>query len=382
MLGSIPDDRLGASVMVAGIDLGKAIDHANNFWAGLCQDGTVALQSGPIRIADEYRHFQLDPKGWEPVFLNYDTSNQDTEGLYFIPAGQADLDFRIQHDFRADAFPDRWFICSWRDAGIDVDRGSNNPDGKPHHFGLDDCAHFVGECLRKAGVSVPVNAIDVDTLLAFLRGFPGTQTLAWFVPFENAQRIIRANPARSLFSGVPSVLRVGDVIAFGNDKKTHHIHSTIYLGNEQITHHTVVNHPSKSNHQRLDPATNIKQNWEFEAHPKHPRVSIIHFARPGEKPAPWSPMIGWWAATSGTQTFFYSFRPDGHVSWTSIRPAKSEPGAALPNQTGIWFESTVDLRICWTFTGSFEIYQTGLRPGTTFAGKWNDQDITIVKLSF
>jgi hypothetical protein len=368
--------------MSGGVDLSKAIEHANDFWADPCEDGIVWTQFKAIKIAEEYGRLHLDPKEWGSVFLNYNVTDKLVrEGLYFVRWSQGDLASRIQSGFKADDFPDRYFICSWRDAGFDLDLGSNNQ--KPPHTGLNDCAHFVSECLRHAGVSLPQDVKDVDTLLRLLRNRSDTKTLAWLVNIDQARRIIRANLGTTMFSGAPSILQQGDIIAFGNAKKTQHIHSTLYLGNEQITHHTVVNHRDKPNHQDFDPVTKRNQNWEFESNSTHPLVTIIHFATHGEKPALGSPMVGWWRAVWQGQSFFYHFAADGRVVWmqATVPPRGNTPPAVPPDRRGYWFDNFFDLRICWTHSGSFEVYPV-VRPDrkSRLAGTCNDDPIVIEKL--
>jgi hypothetical protein len=367
--------------MSGGIDLQKAVDHANLFWAGPCEDRMVWKKLVPIIITNELANFHLDSKEWEPVFLNYAVSeNLVREGLYFIPLADADLSRRIEAGFSADAFPNRFFVCSFRDRGADLDLGSINR--LPPHTGLNDCAHFIAECLRHAGVPISKDVIDVDTLLTVLRNRSDTKTLAWLVNVSEARRIIRANLATATFSGTPSILQQGDIIAFGNADHQH-IHSTMYLGNEQVTHHTVVNHPDKPNHQNFDPATKMNQNWEFESNDVHPLVTIIHFATAGEAPGPGSVMVGWWKAGWRGQAFFYHFSADGHVGWTppTVTPTSSTPIMFPRERRGYWFDNFVDLRICWTHSGSFELYKVP-RParGSPLSGVLNDDPIVLTKL--
>jgi len=375
----IPDEEV-ARIMGVFPDLRKAIEHANIYWPGPCQDGIVWTKNQPIVIKNEFAKFKLSPMEWEPVFLNYHAFGELVrEGLYFVCLSQADLASRIQNGFDASAFSDRYFVCSWRDAGKDVDPGSIN--GSPPYTGLNDCAHFVSECLSKAGI--PLAATDVDTLVSALGSGPvahHTKTLAFLVSKDRAQRIIQNNLGTAFFSEVPSILKQGDIIAFGNDKKMH-IHSTLYLGNEQITHHTVVNHSAKPNHQNVDPKTKLKQNWEFESNGVHPRVTIIHFSSASDLPNPQSETIGWWKVTWSAQPaspFLYFFQKDGRVWW--VRSRRESP---LPNQHGYWFETAADLRIFWTSSGSYEVYDL---PGwsarnNTLKGKCNDMPIAAEKQS-
>jgi hypothetical protein len=87
---------------MANIDLQEAIEPANPFWAGPCQDKAVWIQFAPIRIADEERHFGLTPDAWEPLFVNYisvlDHAGHQIlrEGLYFLPIEQADWDYYVK----------------------------------------------------------------------------------------------------------------------------------------------------------------------------------------------------------------------------------------------------------------------------------------------
>jgi len=362
-----------------GVDLKKAIEHANIFWPDPCEDNTVYTKLRGLNIATELRNFHLDSGEWQAVFLNYWVDDTNVlEGLYFVPISTADLASRIAAGFLADHFSPRFFVCSWRDSGADIDSGSINR--LPPHTGLNDCAHFVSECLRHAGI--PISATDVDTLLGVLRARSDTKTLAWLVNVDQARRIIRVNLGSSIFTGTPSVLEPGDIIAFGNAKQQH-IHSTIYLGNEQVTHHTVVNHRNKPNHQGFDPVTKMKQNWEFESNDVHPLVTIVHFAKPSEGPVPGSTMIGWWKAVWHGQTFFYYFGADGRAGWmpSTARITSSTPHMFPRQQRGYWFDGFFDMRIFWTHSGSFELYNVP-RPsrGSPLSGTCNDDPIVLTQL--
>ena len=51
-------------------NLSLATQHADKYWAEVCEDGTVMTKEKRIVIKDQYKEFNItDPTAWKPVFL-------------------------------------------------------------------------------------------------------------------------------------------------------------------------------------------------------------------------------------------------------------------------------------------------------------------------
>jgi hypothetical protein len=352
-------------------DMALAIQHAKRYWSEICEDGTVVTKVKRIVIQDEYKNFKLDPSKWMAVFLKYETPDDKTtssEGLFFVEKSdtRAALSVRKQTRFWVHNFDNRdgsrgWhFICSWRDAGKDnIEWGI-----EPLYTGLNDCAHFVSECLSKAGLA-KVGSTDVGELVGNLRK-AGAKTLCQLVDKDRARRIMQAD-----------ILKPGDVIAFGtSDKKLHH--SVLYLGDEQIAMHTYINHPDYDNNPnpvQRDPNTRKLRNWEMASNDSHPLVTIMHFPFEDKQLAN-SPRVGWWKVAWKGEEYYYYLYGDGRAGYVKNPPKTTKQPLISPQSTGFWFETGTNMVICWTSTGSVETFPLfpQFRMTGTIDGKWNDID--------
>ncbi len=357
-------------------DMALAIQHANRYWSEICEDGSVMTKNKRIVIQEEYKNFKLEPSQWMAVFLKYSTPNASTvsEGLFFVEKSdsRAALGVRKQTLFRVDNFDNQdgtrgWhFICSWRDSGKDNIRWGI----EPRYTGLNDCAHFVSECLSKAGLKVGSN--DVGQLVRNLQK-AGAKTLCQLVDKDRARRIMQAN-----------ILKPGDVIAFGTSDKILH-HSVLYLGDEKIAMHTYINHPDFDKNPNLvqkDPNTGQLRNWETASNPSHPLVTIMHFPFEDNQLAN-SPRVGWWKVTWKREEYYYYLYEDGRAGYVKNHPKTTKLPLIAPQSTGFWFETGTEMVICWTSTGSVETFHLFPQSQTTgtMDGMWNDIDrLSAVRL--
>jgi hypothetical protein len=173
-----------------------ACNHAGSFWHSPCEDKKVWLPGYAIDIDREFERFGLSPADWVPAFLDYGDDNR--EGLFFVEKGKATVDFMISTMFRVRAFPEFHFVCSWPDTGKDT-----FDEQTPPHTGLNDCSHFVTECLSEGGIQFNRSTLKAPDLVQALHDRTDTKTLAQHVDKDAAARIIRSG-----------VMSPGDVIAF------------------------------------------------------------------------------------------------------------------------------------------------------------------------
>jgi len=367
-----------------------ATEHADRYWCEVCEDGRVMTKHQAIVIRDEYQNFKLDPSKWMAVFLKYTVLGKSGlfEGLFFVEQNdsRAAKGVRRLSQFMVDNFDNHdgtrsWhFICSWRDAGKDNIRLGI----EPQYTGLNDCAHFVSECLSKAGLKVA--STDVGQLVSNCQA-AGAKTLCYQVDKDAARRILQAG-----------IVKAGDVLAFGtSDKKLHH--SVLSLGDEKIAMHTYINHPEFDNNSTLvekDATTGKVRNWETAANAAHPLVTILHFPF-ADKQLGSSPRVGWWKVTWRREEYYYYLHGDGRAGYLRNPPKTTKQPLVGPQATGFWFETDSDLVICWSGTGSVETYPLSPRIGKrnppsgssvhaslqlpgVMDGRWNDtEDLSALR---
>ena len=324
-------------------------------WMIPCEDGTVWLFDKPIDTGLQVaRQSRATGKPWVAVFLKYpDPTWRSLEGLYLVPAG--DLGRVKGGEFDATKYAERKMISSWFDKDT---KNGDNPEAKaqkPEFNGLNDCAHFVTESL--AAGEIHVETIRVPDLFSSLRGLSDTKTLAKTVPVDRARNIINAN-----------IMDVGDVIIYskGND----HHHSVVYMGGGKIAMHTWANHPDHPT---------IHGDWEASASEDHPLLSLIHFGRDDAGVSATSPLLGWWTVLWQGTTYYYYFDKSGGVAYTKRAPSKLNQPIQIAESRGYWFQSGTKLSLCWTATGSLEVFT--IRdpiPDTHMEGSWNGIDHQLV----
>jgi hypothetical protein len=228
--------------------------------------------------------------------------------------------------------------------------------------GLNDCAHFVSECLKEGGVHV--YAVAVGKLVKQLRDLSYTKTLALSVDKSTAERIVKSG-----------VMQEADIIAFGGNNNTFfpHAHSVVFMGNNKVANHTHLNHPSFTGGGGV-----FGQGiWQRYADPTtgHPEVTLVHFSEGDADPATLasSPTLGWWEVNWRGTMYYYYFVKTGQVSYTKTKPSHLHLGPGAPVGRGYWFESSTDLKICWTATGSLEVF-VRTPAASTMSGTWNDSE--------
>ncbi len=308
--------------------------HADAYWYRPCRDGNVWLWSAPIVVSAEMQRRGLSSAEWTAVFLNYDEARY-IDGLYLVRNSL--IPVLPQRQYYAGNLPaaDCIQVRGWA--------------------GLNDCAHFVSECLTAGRVSVW--HLGVGGLVQKLRELGDTRTLGYFVDADAAERIIGSG-----------IMKPGDVIAFGTSHKTFsHGHSTIFMGDGKVANHSHLNHPSFTGGKGWFGGG----VWRPYTEPTtgHPLVILIHFS---DDDAPRSPATaGWWRMTWRSQTYYYYFERSGRAYWTRRAPVTRVAGPGAFEGRGYWFDFTTQVKIAWTATGTLEVHS---RQGVGMTGVVNDTE--------
>ncbi|HET7544399.1 MAG TPA: hypothetical protein VFK05_31225 [Polyangiaceae bacterium] len=323
-------------------DRKKVLAHATSYWYRPCEDGLVWLSERPIRIEAERAARKLS-SDWVPVFLQTDFIRY-RDGLFFIRNKHlSQLAIYRYHELEIPE-SDKILVQGWN--------------------GLNDCTHFVSECLSAGGLII--HELNVAGLVRTLQGRSDVQTLAEFVDFSLAKRIVQSG-----------VMKEGDIIAFGTAAKNFsHGHAVVYMGNNQVCNHTHLNHPEFTGGNELD----TKGNWErySTTGTGHTRVLLFHYKDDLAVSAR-SPTLGYWSVSWRGHTYYYYFEGSGRISYTSHAPTDKAHAPAAVDGKGYWFDNSGAIKICWTKTGTLETFRsTG---SNTMAGTWNDAEpISATKL--
>jgi hypothetical protein len=338
----------------------KIKEYADKYWFTACEDGTVWTANQAINISAEIAKRPGCKTGkWSAAFLRYEeVGGVRAEGLYLIDAANL---AKVKGTTHAENYPERKMLCSWDD--VEKNNRVNLADKVAPYFGLNDCSHYVSQCLKAGGIHV--ETLSAPMLFNNLRARADTKTLALTVDKEKAKLIVHSG-----------VLNVGDVFVFSLTPTDHH-HAAIYLGfvngEPRITMHTHSNHPD-----RTDPT--FSRDWENSANSSHPLVTLIHF---NDDPIQLlgAPLLGWWKVTWRQKIYFYFFDGDGRVSYTTQKPTNWGVKPAVDrNQKGYWFvNSSMKASICWPVSGSLETINIGSLnssvPGSvSIKGRWNNMD--------
>jgi len=338
------------------IDRSAIVSYANTYWYQPCKDGKAWLANEPVIIANEISKRKLSSADWTGAFLGYDgQSKPDTagtrtrwllEGLYLIKRSDAG---KLLSDRKASSYPGAIMLASWYD-----NRSDDSLTNPPPYNGLNDCAHFVTECLA-AGGAPGLRTVSVPNLLNSLTAHSETKTLAKFTNQANAQRIMDAG-----------LLKEGDVLIFSKTVNKHG-HSTIYLGGGKMAMHTYANHPNCP--ERGGGA------WTGSMTAEHNLVTLIHWDAGDTYGTASDSLLGYWSVLWRGKVYYYYFGKGGRVSYSKTKPGnlKSPPNTA--DGRGYWFESTFGIDIAWTATGSLEQF---IRPtmftSNAMAGTWNGSE--------
>jgi hypothetical protein len=219
---------------------------------------------------------------------------------------------------------------------------------------LEDCAHFLSQCLKAGGLRIKEQWSVPMLVNALVAGEdsgprPIAKTLCEKVKPEAAQRIIDAG-----------LLNIGDMIGYFRPaakagEKSEYAHSAMFTGKGsdgvgRVTCHTASRFADLS---ERDPAHFLKAKWTL----RDPTYSftLLHIPRASESTAAIGAGIaGWWSVTQGKQTVFYFVRADGRAVRTSRQPGDARAPAfpGVDSSRGYWFEAHGKITICWRADGS------------------------------
>lgn len=331
------------------------VSYAKQFWYLPCRDGTVWLANEPIVIASEISKRKLSPGEWMGAFLYYPGAKKargsapreawTLEGLYLVKSTSA---ARLRSDQMAASYPDAIMVASWYDNA--ADELLTHP---PRFSGLNDCAHFVTECLA-AGGETGLRTVSVPALLNSLTSHSDTKTLARTVGKGRAQAIMDAG-----------LLKRGDVLIFSKTAHSHG-HSTIYLGASKMAMHTFSNHSE---------STLWGGDWSNSMTEEHNLVTLIHWNEGDTYTSASDAIPGYWIVSWRGATYYYYFRKGGRVVYSKTKPANFMAAPSVIDGSGYWFESATGIDISWTSTGSLEEF---IRPtmftGVAMGGLWNGSE--------
>jgi hypothetical protein len=215
---------------------------------------------------------------------------------------------------------------------------------------LEDCAHFLSQCLKAGGLKIR-EQWSVPMLLNELTAGedsgprPIAKTLCEKVPRAAAQRIIDAG-----------LFEIGDMIGYFTPaapgvEMTGFTHSGMYCG----TDNTGVGHITCHTASRFIGLTppDLPDQW-FLVNPNY-LFTLMHIPRASESMANIGPtLVGWWQMTQNKQTVFFYLLADGRAVRTTKAPtvAKAPTSISVHDSRGYWFDRHGKITICWRADGS------------------------------
>lgn len=204
---------------------------------------------------------------------------------------------------------------------------------------LEDCAHFLSECLKAGGLRI-ADQWSVPMLLMALRESedatpkPIAKTLAEKVSRAAAQNIIDTN-----------LLRIGDMIGYFVDGK--YAHSAMFTGQSdglgRVTCHT------KSRFMGKTPSA-VPDVW-YLSNPGY-SFTLVHISE-AHPPLLGDKLAGWWRIGKGSAEFYF-VAADGRAIRTASAPKDGKAPRMLGSgdSRGYWFASPTEAKFCWRTDGN------------------------------
>lgn len=208
---------------------------------------------------------------------------------------------------------------------------------------LEDCAHFLSQCLKAGGLRIS-DQWSVPMLLNALRTHedstphPIAKTLAERVSRVAAQNIIDSK-----------LLKIGDMIGYFVDGG--YAHSAMYTGEYngigRVTCHTKSRFMGKTPRQ-------VPDAW-YLANPDY-SFTLVHISE-AHPPSLGDKLAGWWRVAGKAATEFYYVWADGRAVRTAAAPKHAKPPHALGSGygAGYWFGGSSEAKFCWRADGSVVI---------------------------
>jgi hypothetical protein len=318
------------------------VTYARKHWNTPCDDGIiVSRRFKSMNVASVKRSMNLpDADKWRAVFIP-DLRGEQAAFIRSDPNGK-EIDAPSKPAELAGRFEIRNF---------------HNWDG------LVDCAHYISRCLKQA--TLQISEVDVSSLIRRLRGMEVVKTLGNEVTKDQGDRILDSG-----------IMRPGDVIGYLHEdfknRRTYE-HSAIYLGlktdPKNGSFHDITCH-TKS---RLN-SFYYNDKW-FLGGSGFSRYTFLHFADDSDQPQPLvsNALTGWWEITWRSFKYYYFFRKDGTVGYTTRAPRNVKQPLFAAEGSGYWFTQGFGVIVFWPRSGSVEKY------GLARPVPWNNLD-SLLKL--
>lgn len=311
------------------VDRNAVLAHAEQYWFRPCEDGDVWLNSAPINFKNKLNELRLSPVEWDCVFLQ---DNSWSDHLFAVRKHHVPNLRTLQYNAANIPATDRVKIQDWA--------------------GLNDCSHFVSECLGKGGFSN--GSLAVGPLVDNLLKSGSVKLLTDLVGLADARAVLGAG-----------IVKKANIIAYGADDGSRfnvHDHAVIVQeigtasGAAQVA---VVNH-TRLNHRNFNGIGGGPDNWAVyaAAETKHPLVSILHFSHDDPLPMNSKSLHGWWEINWRNTPYYYYFKTDGSAIWSRRRPASAAaPSFSVPlDGKANWFHQIGRLTVIWQSSASVEQY--------------------------
>jgi hypothetical protein len=223
---------------------------------------------------------------------------------------------------------------------------------------LEDCAHFLSECLIAGGLRIQ-EQWSVPMLLMALHESPVPKTLAEKVSREVAQAIIDTG-----------LIKPGDMIGYFADGGFQH--SAMFTGKLKTPDGLDEGHVTCHTKSRFMGKTpqGVTDKW-FLSNPDY-QFKLVHV--PDEAETHRSPLAdklaGWWKVEQKSTTFFLFVATNGTAVRTATAP-KNElaPSIGRSDSTGYWFASAIEAKFCFGTDGSvmtIKVLQNGQSQADVF----------------
>jgi hypothetical protein len=302
---------------------GNAIDYAQTYWTIPCKDGLLGLRDDRPSI-ESFRHQLHAPAAdWKALFVRDDTG---TERGVFRKSGEPDKVFQ----------------------GWD---------------GLDDCAHYVSQCLRAGGAAIETQW-GARELKERLQALPNTKTLVEKASVDAGQRIVDAG-----------LLKKGDAVIYyksvpSEESHVGYGHSAMYVGDGGITCHSTCRYKGLGD--STDDEWHLNDGAIF-------LYTLIHFSTDDAVEADVSKALtGWWSVEYAGRTSYYAVLTNGSArkSQTPPRRPTDQPPAG---PSAYWFQDQNSIKFTWKETGDLEDWTVN-SANIVVKSKLNDISGKVTKL--